>query len=181
MLRLIKPSMEYKQQYLEAIREFQREGRHMDKDVNRLNADFVTFLARLEAQKDRRNLSPDAVPSTDFWLIEGQEFIGRLALRHELNAFLLKVGGHIGYEIRPSRRCQGYGKRMLRLGLDEARKLGLQRALVTCDEGNIGSKKIIEANGGQFENASTVEGSSIRKLRYWIDLNTIKDIRDNIL
>lgn len=170
MLRLIEPSMEYKQQYIEAVREFQREGRHLDKDVQRLEADFTTFLARLKAQKERRNLPPDVVPFTDFWLVEEQEFIGRLSVRHELNDFLLKIGGNIGYEIRPSKRCQGYGKRMLRMGLEEAHKMGLHRALVTCDENNIGSKKIIEANGGQFENASTVEGSPIRKLRYWISL-----------
>ncbi|GHO74210.1 GNAT family acetyltransferase [Ktedonobacter sp. SOSP1-85] len=168
MLRLIEPSYEYKQQFIEAIREFQLEGRHMEKDVQRLTADFTSFLAQLQAQQQRR--SPYAVPSTDFWLVEHEEFIGRLSLRHELNDFLLKIGGHIGYEIRPSRRRQGYGKKMLALGLAEAHKIGLSRALVTCDENNIGSKKVIEANGGQFENATLVEGSPIRKLRYWIDL-----------
>jgi predicted acetyltransferase len=58
----------------------------------------------------------------------------------------------------------------LRLGLEKARDLGLRRVLVTCDETNIGSKKIIEYNGGVFENAVEAE-SPIKKLRYWIDID----------
>jgi predicted acetyltransferase len=42
--------------------------------------------------------------------------------------------------------------------------------LLTCDETNIGSRKLIEANGGQLENAVVVEDSSVKKLRYWIEL-----------
>ena len=58
----------------------------------------------------------------------------------------------------------------MRLGLEKARDLGLRRVLVTCDETNIGSKKIIEYNGGVFENAVEAE-SPIKKLRYWIDID----------
>jgi predicted acetyltransferase len=82
----------------------------------------------------------------------------------------LRVGGHIGYLIRPSERLHGYGKEMLRLGLQKARQFGLTRVLVTCDENNISSQKVIEYNGGRFENSILVEGSPVRKLRYWIDL-----------
>jgi predicted acetyltransferase len=56
------------------------------------------------------------------------------------------------------------------LGLEKARELGLRRVLVTCDEDNIGSKKIIEHNGGQYENAIQIEGDKVKKLRYWIDI-----------
>ncbi|GCE19818.1 hypothetical protein KDK_36180 [Dictyobacter kobayashii] len=58
----------------------------------------------------------------------------------------------------------------MQLGLQKALALGITRALVTCDETNIGSKKVIEYNGGQFENAVYIEGSSVKKLRYWIDI-----------
>jgi len=87
-----------------------------------------------------------------------------------LNSDLLKWGGHIGYEIRPSKRRHGYGTEILRLGLEKAKQVGLHKALVTCDETNIGSKKIIENNGGQFENALAIDGSPVKKLRYWIDI-----------
>lgn len=46
---------------------------------------------------------------------------------------LMQMGGHIGYAIRPSERRKGYAGRMLALGLQEARKLALDRVLVTCD------------------------------------------------
>ncbi len=169
MAFLVAPAERYKDNYLQAIQEFQVEGRHTDVNVKRLSRNFGHFLRYLRSQEDPRKVRPGRVPATDLWLIDGDEFIGRLSLRHELSASLLHWGGHIGYEIRPSQRRRGYGKVILRLGLAEARTRGLHRVLVTCDEDNIGSKKIIEHNGGQFENAVDVEGSPVKKLRYWID------------
>jgi predicted acetyltransferase len=167
---LIEPTAQYKEQIIAAVQEFQSEGRLLDYDVKLLHRNFASYLRRMQNQKDRRRISPDTVPTTDFWLIDGDEVIGRLSLRHELNDFLLKIAGHIGYVIRPSRRCQGYGKEILRLGLEQARAIGLTRVLVTCDENNIGSRKVIESNGGCFENAVVVNGSPVKKLRYWIDV-----------
>lgn len=170
MCFLTEPAPQYKDQFLDAVREFQGEGKLLDYDVQRLNHNFASFLRRMQNRQESTQLPPDHVPSTDFWLIDRGECVGRLSLRHHLNEYLLKVGGHIGYMIRPSMRRQGYGKEILRLGLEQARASGLTRVLVTCDENNIGSKKVIEYNGGKFENAVHVEGSSVRKLRYWIDL-----------
>ena len=170
MLFLTEPSVTYKDSFIQAVREFQAEGRRLHYDLNSLIADFGAFVQGLYDKKDRAKLKPGIVPETDFWLIDDNEFIGRLGLRHELNENLLKVGGHIGYEIRPSKRRQGYGTEILRLGLEKARALGLRRVLVTCDEDNVGSKKIIEHNGGMFENAIEIEGDPVRILRYWIDI-----------
>ena len=170
MCFLTEPASQYKDQFIDAVREFQGEGRLLDYDVQRLNHNFANFLHRLQNQRVSSQMPPDHVPATDFWLIDNEECIGRLSIRHHLNDYMLKVAGHIGYMIRPSKRRRGYGKEILRLGLEQARVLGLKRVLVTCDENNIGSKKVIEYNGGQFENAVQVEGSSVRKLRYWIDL-----------
>jgi predicted acetyltransferase len=138
--------------------------------VKNISKDFAGHIQRLLDQANPAKLRPGYVPASEYWLIDGDEWVGRLSLRHELNEFLLKIGGHIGYEIRPSKRRRGYGKEILRLGLEKTRQLGLRRALVTCDEDNIGSKKIIEANGGQLENVVEVEGEPARKLRYWIDI-----------
>ena len=98
----------------------------------------------------------------------GDQWIGKLTLRTALDERFLRSGGHIGYEIRPSQRRHGYGTALLRLGLEKARERGLRRVLLTCTETNIGSRKIIEANGGLLENAVLVDG--VKKLRYWIDL-----------
>jgi predicted acetyltransferase len=176
MLFLTEPSARYRESFLEGLREFQREGIMLEYSVSRLSTDFDIYLRSVRADAERRFFPPDYVPSTRFWLIDGDEqhglYVGNLTIRHRLNDILNKVGGHIGYQIRPSLRCRGYGKQLLQLGLQKAYELGLRRALLTCDETNIGSKKVIEYNGGQFENAVYVEGSPIKKLRYWIDLST---------
>ncbi|HJT58972.1 MAG TPA: GNAT family N-acetyltransferase [Ktedonobacteraceae bacterium] len=164
------PSETYKESYLQALLEFQAEGRNLTIDVRRLDEGFGGFVQFLREQTDRSKIAPGRVPSSDFWLIDDNEYIGRLSVRHELNDQLLKVGGHIGYEIRPSKRRLGYGNQILQLGLQKAKELGLRRVLVTCDEDNIGSKKIIENNGGQFENAIEIDESNVKKLRYWIDI-----------
>ena len=89
-------------------------------------------------------------------------------IRHRLNEYLLQFGGNIGYSVRPSQRRKGYATEMLALALEECRKLGLDRALVTCDKTNIGSAKTIQKNGGILEN-EVLEGDRITQ-RYWIAL-----------
>jgi len=170
MLFLAEPSVTYRDSFIQSVLEFQAEGRQLHYDLKSIISDFGAFVQKLHDKKDRSKLKPGIVPGSDFWLIDNNEFIGGLALRHELNENLLKMGGHIGYEIRPSKRRQGYGTEILRLGLEKAKKLGLHRVLVTCDKDNIGSKKIIEHNGGIFENAIEIEGDPVKKLRYWIDI-----------
>ncbi len=95
--------------------------------------------------------------------------------------YLITYGGHIGYSIRPDRRQQGYGRRILSLALDECVELEMDRVLITCDEDNQPSRRIIEANGGQFESSLTMDRAvrraegrkskgDVEKLRYWIEL-----------
>jgi predicted acetyltransferase len=173
MIFLSEPNTRYRESFIEGLREFQREGRMLQYDLESVCADFPSFVRRLQAQarQNGAGLPPNYIADTDFWLIDGEEFIGRLSLRPKLNEILLKLGGHIGYQVRPSKRCMGYGKAQLGLGLQKAREIGLKRVLVTCDENNIASQKVIEYHGGQLENAILIEGSPVRKLRYWIDLN----------
>ncbi|GAC1400166.1 MAG: GNAT family N-acetyltransferase [Ktedonobacteraceae bacterium] len=170
MCFLAEPSVDYKDSYLAAVRELQGEEKRLDENIRFLSENFPAFVQRSLHQKYRATVSPGRVPNSDFWLIDNGEFVGRLNLRYELDSDLLKFGGHIGYEVRPSRRRQGYGTLMLHLGLEKAQAAGIHNVLVTCDENNIGSKKIIEHNGGQFENAVHVDGSVIKKLRYWISV-----------
>ena len=112
---------------------------------------------------DRTGATPSGrVPNTHFWVAEGDELVGYLHLRHELNEWLLDQGGHIGYSVRPSRRRQGHATRALALGVRRAHELGIERVLVTCDDDNAGSRATIERCGGMLED---VRGE---KRRYWI-------------
>jgi predicted acetyltransferase len=102
------------------------------------------------------------VPCTAKWIVEGDEYVGRVSLRHRLTDALLTWGGHIGYGVRPSARGRGAATYALRAMLEVAAGRGIQRALVTCDVDNEASRRTIERNGGVYED--TREG----KLRYWL-------------
>lgn len=170
MPELIELSVPYKQSFLEGLQELQDDGHMLHYNRLEIEAHFDAFVKLLQDEKDRTKIAVGRVPSTEYWLYDNQTLLGHLSLRHELNDFLLHMGGHIGYQIRPSQRHKGYGTLILRLGLQKARLLAVRRVLVTCDETNDGSKKIIEANGGQFENAIYFRDHPVRILRYWIDL-----------
>ncbi|MFE7114896.1 GNAT family N-acetyltransferase [Streptomyces sp. NPDC057654] len=99
---------------------------------------------------------------TTLWYVEGDEYLGRLSVRHRLTPELLELGGHIGYGVRPSARRRGHATGMLRASLPVSHSLGIDPVLVTCDVGNIASRRVIEACGGELEDE---RGG---KLRYWI-------------
>lgn len=109
----------------------------------------------------------DWVRCSFFWITDGTEVVGFLALRHVLNDWLLQEGGHIGYSVRPSRRREGHAARALALSLGKAAVLGIEQALVTCDEDNAGSRGTIEGAGG------IVEDTRNGKRRYWIATDVV--------
>jgi predicted acetyltransferase len=121
---------------------------------------------------DGINLKPGWVPMTTHWLLDDAgEVVGVGRLRHRLTPALLEDGGHIGYYVRPTHRGKGYGTEILRLLLVEARKLGIDRALLTVHSDNGASIRVIERNGGVLEDERTdPEGVPYR--RYWIALRS---------
>ena len=104
-------------------------------------------------------------------MIDEGEFIGEANLRHGLTDQLKNVGGQIGYWIRPSKRQHGYGTKILEFVLKEAEKMDMDKILVTCDETNVASRKIIEANGGVFEKKTDMGSDAPKKLKFWISLS----------
>jgi len=115
-------------------------------------------------------LPPNHVPSTFLLAFEGPRIVGRLVVRHTLNDFLLRLGGHIGYVVVKEFRGRGYATEILRQGLELARRdLGLNRVLLTCDDDNVASIKTIEKLGGVLENVVTEPNLAKPKRRYWID------------
>jgi predicted acetyltransferase len=96
-----------------------------------------------------------------------------VSIRHELNEFLLRVGGHIGYVVVPEFRRQGYATAILRRSLQIAHEtLGIGRVLVTCDDDNVGSIRTIEKNGGVLENVISGPDLAKSQRRYWIEART---------
>jgi len=171
-MKLIKPSKRYKNSFLAALKEIELEGADkqkgvkVDLDINDNN--FDDYLRKWRNEAKGVNLKRGRVPASIFWLVDNEEFIGRLSIRHRLNANLRKMGGHIGYWIRPSKRRQGYGTKILELGLKKAKQLGIKNILVTCDKDNKGSIKIIEKNHGKFKNEIVYNKNKKPKKRYWI-------------
>lgn len=130
---------------------------------------FAAWVEQLQQQSDRSvAVGDERVHATHWWIVEGDSYLGAIDLRHYLNAFLLDVGGHIGYSIRPSARRRGLATWALGAVLFEARALGLGRVLVTCDDDNVGSARSIERNGGVLEDVRTTDAGI--KRRYWITL-----------
>lgn len=173
-MHLVRPQLKYKANFVEAVKEFQSNdplGRYRNLSEKDIDKNFSSYIAKLDAESKGIDLLEGRVPQTTYWLIDNDEFIGRVRIRHSLNDTLMKIGGHIGYDIRPSQRKKGYGKAILKLVLPFAKKLGIDKALITCDVTNIASKKIIEANGGILENTILDSTTVPEKHRYWIEIN----------
>lgn len=167
-MRLVSPTLQYEKSYLEAIEESNREPDIRFLPKPELGQTFEEFVQMKRDQSQGIRVPEGLVPSTELWLIDQEEFIGRTNIRHTLNTWLYEIGGHIGYWIKPSKRGKGYGKKILELALIEAKKLGITNALVTCDTTNMNSAKVIEANGGVLENIVDNGPDNPPKKRYWI-------------
>jgi predicted acetyltransferase len=177
MPELILPDGRVHQSFLTAMKEFQAEGRGGPGDDHsmlgreiRLWSDrwddpavFAEYTAWLRADaREESSRPPGFVPGTTLWWADGDEYLGRITVRHRLTPSLLNVGGHIGYDVRPSARRRGHATAMLAAALPVARELGIDRALLTCLTGNVGSRRAIEANEGVLED----ERGGM--LRFWV-------------
>ncbi|MGL5057705.1 MAG: GNAT family N-acetyltransferase [Fusobacteriaceae bacterium] len=113
---------------------------------NEALVNFKEYLTYLNKVSKRENLFPGEIPVSTYWLVDKDEVVGVVRIRHEEDEF----AGHIGYDISPNFRNNGYGSEILKLSLKEAENLGLKMVILTCEVNNIASKKIIEKNRGKF-------------------------------
>ena len=131
---------------------------------------WPSYVARVLAWPHGGGLPEGAVPATFLLGVSGGDVAARVLLRYELNPFLAEVGGHVGYAVRRGYRRRGYATALLQEACDLARRHGLDRLLLTCDEDNSASAAVIEGAGGKFERTSVPwEGQPIKR-RYWIGL-----------
>ena len=172
-LILIRPTIEYASQIIEYRQEFLDAGDSMDGcgPLRRL-ADPEEYIKTCAEYEDSQTVPTHLVPATQFIFVRKSDnkLMGMIQVRHCFNDYLEKYAGHIGYSVRPSERRKGYAKEMLRMTLPFCREIGLDKVLISCIDGNIGSEKTILANGGIYE--STVyepKGNKYLK-RFWITL-----------
>lgn len=129
--------------------------------------DFDKYLQNLEIKEEKDGFVPDSVL---FCLDTDRDiFVGAVNIRHYLTEELLRSGGHLADGVRPSERRKGIATAMIGLALEECRRLGIHRVLMTCDKDNIGSAKSIRNNGGVLEN-ELINEEEVWEQRYWIDL-----------
>ena len=169
-MKLIIPSEEYYSSYVDAINEYQTNNvtSHDFLDVEKYN-----IFEQITNFRDGTNLPAHYVRATYLWLIDDDEFVGKVSIRHSLTPDLLRYGGNIGYGIRYSKWNMGYGTIMLAKALLYAKEtIGLDKALTTCNDDNIGSARVIEKNGGVLQDkiVNCIDGKEFLTRRYWISL-----------
>lgn len=166
MIKLITPNIKYLKEFIEAEKEFAREEGKKNSEIKKLKDSPREYFKNVYGNK---KLKKGYVPGASYWLMNGNKYLGEVRIRPKLNKKLMKEGGNIGYGIRPSKRKMGYGTKILELGLRKIQRFGAKKVLVTCDDDNVGSYKIIEANGGVLKNKVVNKGKKIR--RYYIKIN----------
>lgn len=125
---------------------------------------FQDFINNLEEREKTYE-----VLNTTLFLIEDGKIIGSSNIRHYLNEFLMNYGGHVGYGVRPDMRGQGYASKILNESLKFLKSLNVEKALITCDEENIASRKVILNNGG-VQDQSHIRGDGGVTNRFWIEI-----------
>lgn len=138
--------------------------------INKYEGDmqrFVDYLDMMENDPPRL-----LVPGTLLCLVDGDEILGLMEIRHFLNSGLLKYGGHVGYGVAPKHRGNGYAAEMVKMAMPFMKQVGIDRCLITCVQENIASAKTIENVGGVLENEVEIIRNGLPKigLRYWVDV-----------
>lgn len=172
-LKLVFPTEEYRSQMEEYLQEHFENNEYElagDGGLDRIK-DFDKWLQKVRADVSEEKSKNGRVPATLFLGVRKSDnkVIGTIQIRHKLNERLLKNAGHIGDGVRPSERRKGYATEMIRLALEECKKLKIKRVLMVCYKDNIGSRKSIINNGGVLENEVSLRNGKVDQ-RYWISL-----------
>ena len=157
MPRLILPTTLVRASYLQGETETARDEGLSITWLEEAAADFAGFVERRRVVRELWG-----VPVSEMWFVDGTDYLGTVIIRHRLTPALEREGGHIGYHVVPSQRRRGHATQMLAQAKPVFRQLGLTEILVTCAEGNIGSRRVIEANGGTLDRI--VDGEAYYRL-----------------
>lgn len=154
------------------LADFDKHDPHNTECYAPAEADFPAYVRTLLDEERGLNLRGGWVPCTHRWLLAPSgAIVGVARLRHRIDTpFLSKDGRHIGYDVPPSHRGQGFGHAALRAALAEAKHLGLRRVLLVTGVDNTASRVIIERQGGELESIAFSEFWGEQLCRYWVNL-----------
>ena len=168
MIRLILPNESYLRSYMDAYDEY--EQNHVS-TYYFTDAKTCDIFEKFDNYRNERDLKPDRVGEDKYWLVDDEKkrFIGEIAVRHRLNDALLRRGGHIGYGVRFSEWNRGYGTEMLAQALEKAKEMRISPVLITCNDDNLASARVLEKNGFVLEDRVVVkrDGKDLITRRYW--------------
>ena len=168
-LKLVLPTIDHKETALAYRQEYFDKGEmiiHGDGGLDEAEK-YEQWIEKINA--DLKKDSGGLVPATTYFAFAGDKLVGTIQVRHKLNDYLLKYGGHIGYGVVPSERRKGYATEMLRMALKKCKALGIEKALVTCDKDNVASAGTILKNDGVLENEVSDDTGRMMQ-RYWIEV-----------
>lgn len=171
--KLVRPSADYKDSFLEALAEYHKEDRYLYNEIPKLKTDFDAFIKELRTEKGYPHQPyqewVDPVPETVTWMVKDDQYLGTVDIRHRLNWHLEKWGGHIHFIIRPSMRGMGFGKKILIKAMPIANYLGIEQALLTVEPDNAAAIRVIEACGGEFQDELPETDQFPARKRYLLD------------
>ena len=168
---LVKPDLSYADEIIKYKEESLKENPLINGSagLNRFSS-IEDWLQELKKRSSKDTVPKGLVPSSTYLGVREKDnyIVGMIDIRHYLNEYLTQVGGHIGYGVRKTERNKGYAKQMLKLALEKCKELKIKKVLITCDEDNIASEKVILSANAKLEDIRNVDGEN--KKRFWIDL-----------
>lgn len=171
--KLVRPAIDYKESYLEALKEYHAENRYLYQDIEKLNRNFESFVEELNTERGYPHQPyqdwVEPVPETIVWLVKDDKYIGTVDIRHRLNWHLEKWGGHVHFNIRPSMRGMGFGKKMLQKAMPIINYIGIDKALITLPPENTTAIEIVESLGAEFEDETLETDKFPVMRRYWLN------------
>ena len=168
---LVKPNLSYADEIIKYKEESLAESPIINGSagLDRFSS-IEVWLEELKKRSNEDTVPEGLVPSSTYLGVREKDnyIVGMIDIRHYLNEYLTQVGGHIGYGVRKTERNKGYAKQMLKLALEKCKELKIKKVLITCDEDNIASEKVILSANAKLEDIRNVDGEN--KKRFWIDL-----------